>query len=138
MKANSPESAKFANKADLLKVTELTEETVLLDGIPPVRIRGLMAQQFGRIQDAAMVTKNGKPRMDNNRFRLDLVLHCVVGGDDRRLFGDNERDVVKNMPAAVFNELAAAAQRVNGLVDKEPDDDPSEAQEGNEDDFSST
>ena len=124
-----------ATKADLLGQADLPEEMVSLHGIPPVRVRGMQASVFSKIQDACLTTRNGRTRMDNAKFRLLMVMHCVVGSDGRRLFGDDEQAAVKGMPAGAFNDLAAAAQRVNGLVDR--DEDPSEAQEETDAGFSS-
>ena len=123
----------IATKADLLAAAEPVEELVPLGkGKPAVRMIGLTAEEFDKVHDAATQTRNGRAQFNTGKFRRLLVAHSLRGSDGRRLFGDDQQDLtaIKKMPATRFNELAAAANRVNGLSVSE---DPSEAPEASDD-----
>jgi hypothetical protein len=60
-----------------------------------------------------LVTVKGK--VDEESFNARLVTHSLVDDKGERLLKDDEFVVVQEWPGAVFNRIAQAAMRVNGL-----------------------
>jgi len=49
------------------------------------------------------------------RFMVDLVISCTCDAQGERLFGDDDADAVRRLPATALQRIADAALRVNGL-----------------------
>jgi hypothetical protein len=64
-----------------------------------------------------VVAKKGG-EVDEETFTAKLIAQCVRDKDGNRLLEDSEFGLVLQWPGPVFNRVAQAALRVNGLGDR--------------------
>ena len=94
-----------------LKATRKTEtiELATLDG-ETATIKELMPA------DQQFAFPNGD---DDMQSAVRLVVRCLYGEDDKRLYGDNQTDQAANeLSIATIKEIGAAVIRLSGLEDE--------------------
>jgi hypothetical protein len=63
--------------------------------------------------------KDGKKgEIDEDTFTAKLITQCVRDKDGNRLLEDSEFGLVLQWPGPIFNRIAQAALRVNGLAER--------------------
>lgn len=82
-----------------------------------VRLRGMTGAERDAFEGALL---NKKGDADPNKlinFRARLVVRCVVDGQGKRLFEDNDAPALGKKSAAAIDVLFEAARRLSGMSD---------------------
>lgn len=119
-----PKKTALSLRETLLKKSTFVTESVhvpLWD--ETVFIRGMSAREADAF-DSSIVTPGedgADPVSDLENFRAKLVVHCVVDKDGKRIFTDEDADVVGDLPADTIQLLFEPARRLCGMEKKAVD-----------------
>jgi hypothetical protein len=79
-------------------------------------LRELSGTTRDQFEMSAFHDKDGKRVVDTLYLRARLVALCLIDGDGKRVWNDDEiTQLSDEYPASVVNTLFAAAQKLNGL-----------------------
>lgn len=111
------------NPADMLAVRALFEavagkplptEAVAVPGLGTVHVRGLTAAEYDEFE-AGCLARGDDGDLTSRSNRPLLVRLCACTPEGKRVFRDDHLDMLRALPAAVINPIAAAAMRLCGL-----------------------
>jgi hypothetical protein len=81
-----------------------------------VIIRGMTGKEQ-TIFNRSVVKKGGdRNEVDDELFASKLIVQCLTDEKGERLLKEDEFAIVQGWPASVFQKLAQASLRVNGLI----------------------
>jgi len=99
-----------------------------------VRLRTLTGTERDAYE-ASIFKPGGKS--DYNNLRAKLLVKCIVDDKGKRVFKDNEIDLLGNKSASVLDRLFARAQKLNGMGAKDAEEILKNLESGQSDDSAS-
>jgi hypothetical protein len=113
-------------KALIMGVTDISSEAVTVPewGGLMVWVRTLTGKERDAYEADLIIhnSKTNKTRLNMQNMRSKLLARCLVSEDGKRLFGDDEVEVLGNRSAAAIQRLFKVAQKLNALTDDDVDE----------------
>ena len=115
----------MSNKADIRKAafnaTVPQEDIYVEEWDSTVTVKGMTAGAAVDFYASASKELAGESKIDMQLWGPGLLIACVFDADGEQVFGQADRDLIKQMPYAVVTPLQEAAARVSGLGGKDDD-----------------
>jgi len=111
------------SRADLLAACVLPRETVHIPELGgDVIVQGMSGAQRDAWEASLVEGRGKKRRMNTANIRAKLVAQCCVDQDGRRLFTDEDVEVLGTARVDVLNRLFGVAQKLSGVSDEDVDE----------------
>ena len=107
------------NRADLLKKLVNKPQSVTIDGYGDYKVRGLSTSDY--LFAASHSTVDGEDKMDQDAYFAALVARCVFDTKGKRLFKDEDVEILKAGDATFILPLALEIQALSGSLNSEAD-----------------
>lgn len=108
---------KVLDRKSLLEEMQLKKETVTLK-TGNVIVTEVSAAEYLDAMNSPLA-KDDKGEFDGAKFTALLATRCVVDGKGKRIFTDEDTELIRSGSARVLNRIGAAVKRVNGLTGDE-------------------
>jgi len=121
-KETAPNAPKMLSRDDIFRVVDVHTEIV---DVPEwggaVTVRGMTGRERDRYEQSMLIAdKKGTLKPDMTDARARLVAACAVDGDGNPLFTDKNDVMLLTMKsAAALDRVAAVAQVLSGISDKD-------------------
>ena len=86
-----------------------------------VYVRGLTAAEYDEFE-AGCVVEDGNGKSVSRANRPLLLRHCVVTSDGKKVFRDDQIEMLAGLDSAITSPIAAKAMKMCGLGAKESED----------------
>jgi len=126
--AGIPEERRMTNeelKAAILGATDIVSEAVTVPewGGLTVWVKTLTGKERDAYEsDLIIMGRKGQTKFNMSNMRAKLLARCLVSEDGKRLFGDDEVEILGQRSAAAIQRLFAIAQRLNALTNDDVDE----------------
>ena len=101
-----PTSKRYIKRGSFLKPALRMGELYLSERDQWVRIREISLGDFDSIEAAVSAEKNGQPRTTD--FRARVILHGVIGEDDKPVFREEDLPAINDLPSKLANKIVEA------------------------------
>jgi len=111
------ENKKFLTRDDILGINDLPYEDVLIPewGNRYVRVRALTGAERDAFEQSIVEQRGKSTRMNLKNIRAKLVALTVVDEDGKRVFSDEDAELLGRKSAVALNRIFEVAQRLSGL-----------------------
>jgi len=107
----------FLTRDDIMAINDLPCEDVLIPewGNRYVRVRGLTGAERDQFEQSIVEARGKDTRVNLRNIRAKLVALCVVDEEGKRLFKDEDAELLGRKSAVALNRIFEVAQRLSGL-----------------------
>ncbi len=107
---------RFLSRDEILSINDLPTEEVYVDEWKAwVRVRALTGAERDAFEQSVVETRGKSTRMNLRNIRAKLVALTVVDEDGKRVFTDEDAELLGRKSAAALNRVFEVAQRLSGL-----------------------
>jgi len=100
----------------ILQAQDLPTERVFVEEWGgEVIVRGLTAAERDQFEQSIVETRGKDTRVNLRNIRAKLVTLCVVDEEGKRLFKDEDAELLGRKSAVALNRIFEVAQRLSGL-----------------------
>ena len=104
------------NREAILQAQDLpTERVPVPEWGGEVIVRGLTGAERDRFEQSIVETRGKDTRVNLRNIRAKLVTLCVVDEEGKRLFKDDDVELLGRKSAVALNRIFEVAQRLSGL-----------------------
>lgn len=106
----------FLNRDEILGINDLpTEDVFVPEWNTWVRVRGLTGAERDQFEQSIVEARGKDTRVNLRNIRAKLVALCVVDEEGKRLFKDEDAELLGRKSAVALNRIFEVAQRLSGL-----------------------
>ncbi len=107
---------RFLSRDEILNIKDLPVEEVYVEEWQAwVRVRGLTGAERDQFEQSIVETRGKDTRVNLRNIRAKLVTLCVVDEEGKRLFKDEDVELLGRKSAVALNRIFEVAQRLSGL-----------------------